>query len=87
MKYCEFRKAIKRRIPEFTSRVNEIFGFSLQKYSPRTKLCDQKLYFMAMYVFFYLSMQKYHHGHANGAARNKTTSKLVSRGRRLQWTA
>jgi hypothetical protein len=83
MKYYKFRKAIKRTIPEFTSRVNEIFGFSLQKYSLRTELCKQNLYFMAMYAFFYLSMQKYHHGHANRAVTNKTTSKLVSRERRV----
>lgn len=83
MKYYKFRKAIKRSILEFTSRVNEIFGFSLQKYSSRTKLCKQNLYFMAMYAFFYLSMQEYHHGHANGAVTNKTTPKLVSRERRV----
>lgn len=78
MKYYKFRKAIKRSILEFTSRVNEIFGFSLQKYSSRAKLCKQNLYFIAMYRFFYPSLQEYHHGHANGAVTNKTTSELVS---------
>jgi len=86
MKYCKFSRAFKQSILEFTSRVNDrrylasvvkiflengtmqaVFTFYSQAY--RLDL---------WYIYFRLSMQKYHQQHANRAVTNKITTELVS---------
>jgi hypothetical protein len=83
IKYYKFRKAIKMD----DSRIHvtskwDIWLQSVEIFSGNKTMSTETIFHCFVHIFFYLSMQKYLHGHANRAVTNKTTSKLVSRGKR-----